>query len=173
MGWGRSGWRGEEGEKNEDLKVQWRTKVTKWQCLTATSILKWSPSVMPCSQVLIFFSSSFGTQKGKKKLIVPLLAPELWLLAIEVNAGTTLITMSHSSSARIVCGWSITDWSLCSAGSLSISTHKPLSSAKTLSSPRHICLHLPQSFSPCLQLGFKVTPHEKSYLLKPSCVGEK
>lgn len=104
-----------------------------------------------------------GHSKGKKwLLLLLLLAPELRLPTIKVNAGTT---SRSSSSALAVGGWSITDWSPCSAGSLYILTHKPLSSAKTLSSPRHICLRLPQSFSLCRQLNFKVTPREKSYLL--------
>lgn len=62
---GRREWKGEEGEKNEGLKVQWRTKVSKWQCLTATSILKWCP----CHPVLPkywFFFFPLLCQKKKK-----------------------------------------------------------------------------------------------------------
>lgn len=61
--------------------------------------------------------------------------------------------------------WSTTNWSPCSAGSLSISpTQKPLFTTKTVSSPRHIHLFV-AIFSWCLQLSFKVMPGEKSCAL--------
>lgn len=161
MGQGRNQWKEEEGEKNEGLKVQWRTKVTKWQCLTATSILKWCSCQAVLLSIDFFFPWSTERKNNSiqlKQILAAGISP--LLAAIKVNTGATLIKVLlspsfsfsfSSSSPRMVWGMSLMDWSPCSAGSLFISsTQKPLSSAKLRAPLHHISLH-------CCQL-FMITP---------------
>lgn len=193
MGEGRNEWREEEGEKNEGLKVQWRTKVTKWQCLTATSILKWCPCHAVLPSIDFFFYPWSTEGKKKKNLIqlkqIPAAGTGPLLAAIKVNAGATLIKVSllllrllflppppPPPSPHTVCGWSLMDWSPCSAGSLFISSiQKPPFSAKkkNASSSCHISLRLLSIFLQWLRLPLEGHATWKIIRVKLSSGGEK